>query len=241
MTGTVAADRLIVALDFPSAAEALAQVERLDGQVRWFKVGLELYLAAGRSIVDGLTASGYNVFLDLKLHDIPNTVAAAVRMLAGSGASLLTVHAGGGEAMLAAAAEASAVLDGGPKLLAVTVLTSMNAPQLGGVGVQGSPAEQVVRLGTLAMKAGMAGLVCSAEEAGALREKLGEEPLFVVPGIRPAGAALGDQQRVATPGEAMRAGASMLVVGRPITHANDPGRVVEAILAEMRAGLVWSA
>ena len=215
MAGMAAEDRLIVALDFPSAAMALTQVDRLEGQVRWFKVGLELYLASGRSIVDELVRRGFQVFLDLKLHDIPNTVAGAVRVLADSGAGLLTVHAGGGAAMLAAAAEAAALRANGPRLLAVTVLTSMNAAQLQGVGVQGTPAEQVMRLGSLAVGAGIPGLVCSAEEAAALRAGLGEEPLLVVPGIRPAGAAIGDQQRVAEPGAAMRAGASMLVVGRP--------------------------
>jgi len=223
-------DRLIVALDFPSAASALDLVDRLEGRAQWFKVGLELYLASGGSIISKLRNRGFNVFLDLKFHDIPNTVAGAVRSVSSLGASLVTVHAIGGAAMLAAAAEAAASIADAPRLLAVTVLTSMDAAQLAGIGVSGSPAEQVLRLALLAKTAGITGLVCSPEEVAQLRAELGRDSLLVVPGIRPVGSAAGDQSRVATPSAAIGAGASMLVVGRPITQASDPAAAVDAIL-----------
>jgi len=232
--GLEARERLVVALDFVSGGEALQLVERLDGQCRWFKVGMELFYAegGGRGVVDALRGLGYEVFLDLKLHDIPNTVAGAVRSLEATGASLLTVHAGGGEAMMRAARDA--VRGQALRLLAVTVLTSMDAGQMRGVGVRDEPMEQVLRLGRMAAGAGMDGMVCSAEEVGSLRGEVGDGPLLVVPGIRPAGAELGDQRRVAGPGEALGRGASMLVVGRPITQAPDPGAAMAAILDEMQ-------
>jgi orotidine-5'-phosphate decarboxylase len=229
-------ERVIVALDFPSAAKALEHVERLDGRAAWVKVGLELYLAAGPWIVETLALRGLKVFLDLKLHDIPNTVAGAVRSVSGTGASLLTLHAGGGPVMLEAAADAVANTPGAPRLLAVTVLTSMDAAQLQATGVGATAAEHVLRLARMARAAGISGLVCSAEELPGLRGELGMEPLLVVPGIRQAGAAVGDQARVATPGTALAAGASMLVIGRPITQASDPGAAFDGIVREM--GLV---
>jgi orotidine-5'-phosphate decarboxylase len=227
-------DRLIVALDFGSAQAAMEMVDQLQGTCRWFKVGMELYYAAGNAVVEHLRERGFQVFLDLKLHDIPNTVAGAVRSVARAGASLLTVHAAGGEAMLRAAAEAASG-PGAPRLLAVTVLTSMDAAQLSGVGVCDAPVAQVLRLAKLAHAAGIDGLVCSAEEVGAVREAMGPDALLVVPGIRPqdAGARDDDQRRVATPAEAAARGASMLVVGRPITQADDPAKAAAAILAEM--------
>ena len=194
--------------------EALTLVERLEGVCRWFKVGMELYYAAGNGLIETLREQGYKVFLDLKLHDIPNTVAGAVRSVGGMGASLLTVHAGGGRAMLEAAAEAARA-PGAPRLLAVTVLTSMDAGVLAGVGVTASPAEQVMRLARLARAAGIDGMVCSAEEVGTLRSVLGDEVLLVTPGIRSADDAVDDQRRVVTPSVAIEAGSSMLVVGRP--------------------------
>ncbi len=233
--GRLARERLIVALDVPSRREALELLERMEGTCRWFKVGMELFYAEGRPVIEALRARGFEVFLDLKLHDIPNTVAGAVRSLEGIGASLLTVHAGGGAAMMEAAR--AAVRTEGLRLLAVTVLTSMDAEQLKGIGVEDRPAEQVLRLGRLAWKAGIRGMVCSAEEAGAMRAELGEEALLVVPGIRPAGSAVGDQRRVAGPGDALRSGASMLVVGRPITQAADPAAAASAIIAEMEAAM----
>ncbi len=234
--GRDAREKLIVALDLPSGREALEMVDRLEGSCLWFKVGMELFYAEGRGIVGTLRERGFEVFLDLKLHDIPNTVAGAVRSIEVLGASLLTLHASGGEAMMAAARDA--VRSSTLKLLGVTVLTSMDAAQLAGVGVVDNPAEQVLRLGRLAIGAGMEGLVCSAEEAGALRKMFGVKTFLVVPGIRPAGSAIGDQRRVAEPGEALRRGASMLVVGRPITQAADPGEAARNILTEMAASIV---
>jgi len=225
-------DRLIVALDVPGEAEALALVDRLEGTCRWFKVGMELYYAAGNSIVEQLRDCGLDVFLDLKLLDIPNTVAGAVRSVASSGASLLTVHAGGGPAMLAAA-RAAAEGPNAPRLIAVTVLTSMDAAQLSAIGINTDPAQQVLRLARLATAAGIDGLVCSPQETALLRRELGATPLLVVPGIRSADVPADDQRRTATPSAAIASGASMLVVGRPITQAADPSAAARRILAEI--------
>jgi orotidine-5'-phosphate decarboxylase len=193
---------------------------------------MELYYAAGNSLVQELRNRGFNVFLDLKLHDIPNTVTGAIRSATQAGASLLTVHASGGAAMLAAAADAASA-PGAPRLLAVTVLTSMDAKQLTGIGITATPAEQVLRLAKLAKAAGIDGMVSSAEEVAALRAELGPETMLVIPGIRPAGAEIGDQKRIATPSSAISQGASMLVVGRPITQAADPKHAAQAILEEI--------
>lgn len=225
-------DRLAVALDFPSAKPALDLVDRLAGTCRWFKVGMELYYATGNGLIEDLRNRGFQVFLDLKLHDIPNTVAGGIRSATEAGASLLTIHAGGGPAMMAAAAEAAAA-PGAPRLLAVTVLTSMDANELSAVGVACSPAEQVIRLAMLAKRAGINGMVCSAEEILTLRAKLGYESMLVIPGIRPTGSDIGDQKRIATPEVAIERGASMLVVGRPITRAADPARAAVSILDEI--------
>ena len=232
-----ARDRLIVALDVPDAQAASALVGRLDGTCRWFKVGLELFVAAGPSVVEPLVAKGYSVFLDLKLHDIPNTVAGAVRSAAGRGARMLTLHAAGGPAMLAAAKAALEGVPDAPQLLAVTVLTSMDQRQLDGVGVGRTAAEQVELLARMGLEAGIRGFVCSPEEVARLRALTGPEGVLVIPGIRPAGAAVGDQKRIATPADALRQGASYLVVGRPITQAPDPAAAAEAILAEMAGAL----
>jgi orotidine-5'-phosphate decarboxylase len=226
-------NRLIVALDFSSVEAALDLADQLQGTCRWVKVGMELYYAAGNSIVERLRERDYEVFLDLKLHDIPNTVAGGVRSVAGVGASLLTVHAAGGEQMLRAAAQ-TANVPGSPKLLAITVLTSMDSTELSKVGVSDTPAMQVLRLAQLARSVGIDGLVCSPEEVAAVRELMGPNALLVTPGIRPAGAAIGDQSRIATPADAIARGASMLVVGRPITQAADPARAAAAILEEIR-------
>lgn len=229
-------DRLAVALDFPSAVSALEFVERLDGRCRWFKVGMELFYASGVSLIETLRGNGFEVFLDLKLHDIPNTVAGAVHSAARTGASLLTIHASGGERMMLAAVEA-AQAPGSPKLLAVTVLTSMDNMDLRGTGVNGTPREQALRLALLATRSGIPGLVCSPEEITSLRQEISRDVLLVVPGIRPVGSATGDQRRIATPASAIRDGASMLVVGRPITQAPDPGQAVEDILLEIEMAL----
>jgi len=229
------ADHLIVALDFPNRAQALDMVERLEGNIRWFKVGLELYLAEGRGIVEDIRERGHEVFLDLKLHDIPNTVASAVRIASASGASLLTLHAVGGPVMLAAAKEAAEGLMLKPRLLAVTVLTSMDAAQLHATGIATTPAEQVIRLAEMAIDSGIDGLVCSPEEVVGIRSSRAKDALLVVPGIRPASGAKDDQNRIATPGDAIRRGANMLVVGRPITRAADPASAAAAILSEIKA------
>jgi orotidine-5'-phosphate decarboxylase len=225
-------ERLIVALDFPDASAALACADKLAGSVSWFKVGLELYLAAGDSVVSELKRRGHHVFLDLKLHDIPNTAASAVRSLARLEPDLLTVHAAGGRAMLTALAEAARSLPHPPRLLAVTVLTSMDAAALAETGVSASPVEQVLRLARLAAECGLDGMVCSPAEAAALHSAL-PKALLVTQGIRPAGADAGDQKRIATPQFALAAGASKLVIGRPITAAADPKAAAQAILSDM--------
>jgi len=233
----LARQRLIVALDVPGAAEADALVDRLEGTCAWFKVGLELFVAAGPAVVEPLLKRGHSVFLDLKLHDIPNTVAGAVRSAAGLGARMMTVHAGGGPAMLMAARNALDGIIDPPELLAVTVLTSMDAAQLTASGVERSPAQQVELLAQMGLEAGIRGFVCSPEELSKLRTLTGPEGVLVIPGIRPAGAAIGDQKRIATPAEALRMGASYLVVGRPITQAPEPAKAAEAILDEMASRL----
>lgn len=225
-------ERVIVALDVPNAGRAMELVRQLDGIVQWFKVGLELYISEGNRVVEALRSQGHSVFLDLKLHDIPNTVAGAVRSAGQSGAGMITVHAGGGPAMLAAAAEAAATLPDPPTLLAVTVLTSMDPAQLSAVGVTDPPADQVLRLARMGWTAGIRGFVSSAQEVRAMREALPDAKL-VIPGIRPAGAAVGDQKRVATPAAAIADGADYLVIGRPITQAPDPAAAAAAILAEI--------
>jgi orotidine-5'-phosphate decarboxylase len=224
--------RLAVALDYPDAEQALRLVDSLGQTCQWFKVGMELYYATGNTIVHQLRDRGFDVFLDLKLHDIPNTVAGAVRSATQAGAGLLTLHASGGSAMMTAAAVA-AKAPGSPRLLAVTVLTSMDAAQLAGTGISASPADQVLRLAKLATQSGIDGFVCSAEEVAAVRLATGTDTLLVIPGIRPTGTAIGDQKRIATPAQAIADGASMLVVGRPITQAADPAAAAQAILDEI--------
>jgi orotidine-5'-phosphate decarboxylase len=225
--------RLIVALDVASAEAADELVSRLEGTCQWFKVGMELFTAAGPGVVESLVGRGHSVFLDLKFHDIPNTVAGAVRSAAGLGVRMMTIHAVGGPAMLAAARAALEGVADAPQLLAVTVLTSMDAEQLKATGVNRSPAEQVELLARMGWEAGIRGFVCSPQEVAAVRALTGPEGLLVVPGIRPAGADSGDQKRLATPGFALCAGASYLVVGRPITQAREPAKAAEAILEEM--------
>ena len=232
-----AKDRLIVALDFPSGAESVALARQLRGRCRWVKVGMELFYAEGRDLLSRLRDLELSIFLDLKLHDIPNTVAAAVRSVAGAGASLLTVHAAGGGAMLAAARDAAASLPGSPALLAVTVLTSMSDDGLRAIGVHDPVAAQVLRLARLANSCGIGGLVCSPLEAEMLRLELGTELQLVVPGIRASGAELADQARVASAAVAIRAGASRLVIGRPITRAHNPVAVTESIIDEIASAI----
>jgi orotidine-5'-phosphate decarboxylase len=226
------AAQVIVALDFPSAKPALELVDRMGKLVQWYKVGLELYLAAGNTLVRELKDRGLSVFLDLKLHDIPNTVAGAIRSVAAAGADMLTVHAFGGPAMLTAAAETAAGIHAAPKLLAVSVLTSLDSAQLQAIGVVDTPAVEVLRLAALASSCGIPGLVASSEEIAALRANFPHLTL-VIPGIRPSGSPVGDQKRIATPAAAVKAGADYLVVGRPITQASDPVAAATDILDEI--------
>jgi orotidine-5'-phosphate decarboxylase len=228
-------DRLIVALDVPSAVQARRLVQSIGESATTYKIGKQLFTAEGPQLVRELVASGLKVFLDLKFHDIPNTVAGAVRAAAELQVSMLTVHASGGSKMLKAAAEAAAQSSTQPMVLAVTVLTSLSDAELQEIGVSGTTLTQVLRLGALARQAGCGGLVASAKEAGELRRELGEGFAIVTPGVRPAGSAAGDQARVVTPRDAIAAGASHLVVGRPIIEAADPAEAAAAIVSEIKA------
>ncbi len=233
-----ARDRLIVALDFPAAAEAHALVAKLGDAVSFYKVGKQLFTAEGPPIVRDLVAAGKRVFLDLKWHDIPNTVAGAVRSAANLGVTMFNVHASGGSAMLRAAVEAAAEFPQKPVVLAVTVLTSMDEAALRATGVNATPLEQVVRLATLAHEAGCNGVVASAREATAIRKKLGKDFVIVTPGVRLASDALNDQSRVLTPAEALAAGADYFIVGRPINAAADPVAAARAILRDAESAFV---
>ena|SRR5271165_5778899 len=226
------ASRVIAALDTADLAKARSWAAAIGPSCGLFKLGLEFFLANGAA---GYRAvAGRPVFLDLKLHDIPNTVAGAVRAVLPLAPSMLTLHAAGGTAMISAARQTVASAgDARPLLLAVTVLTGLDAAALGATGVAGTPADQVLRLARLAMAAGADGLVCSPLEVAMLRAALGPGPKLVVPAIRPAGTALGDQARVMTPREAVAAGADWIVVGRPITGAVDPSAAAAAIAAEI--------
>jgi orotidine-5'-phosphate decarboxylase len=228
--------KIIVALDFADAAPALALVERLDPALCRLKVGKELFTVAGPQLVRALVARGFEVFLDLKYHDIPNTVAAACRAAAGLGVWMMNVHASGGRRMMTAAHVALAELEKPPLLIAVTVLTSMSAEDLGEVGVSDAPADQVLRLARLTQACKLDGVVCSAQEAGLLRAELGAGAgvRLVTPGIRPAGVDAGDQRRVMTPVEALRAGATDLVRGRPTTAATDPLAALKQIQSDIQ-------
>ena len=215
---SVTRDHIAVALDLTDPAEALRLAERLRGHgLTWFKVGLGLWIRGGRPVVEGLQKLGARVFLDLKLHDIPHQVRLATAAVAELGVDLLTIHAAGGSAMCAAAAE----VRGDTRLLAITVLTSL----------PGSPAT-VIERATLAREAGIDGVVCSPLEVGALRERFAPPFMLVTPGIRPTGAALGDQKRVATPEQAVASGSDLLVIGRPITQAADPAAAIAAIVGD---------
>lgn len=231
----LAKDRLIVALDVPSATQARQLVQAIGESASTYKIGKQLFTAEGPQLVRDLVASGKKVFLDLKYHDIPNTVAAAVRSAAELRVSMLTVHASGGSKMLKAAADAAAQSPAKPMVLAVTVLTSMSDDDLQEIGVAGTALSQVLRLGALARSAGCGGLVASAKEAAELRRELGEGFAIVTPGVRPAGSSAGDQARVLTPADAISAGASQLVVGRPIIEAADPAKAAAEIVTEIEA------
>ncbi len=222
--------RLIAAIDTADAAQARRLVQSVAAYCGLLKFGLAYFMAHGPAGLDA--AQGSDIFLDVKLHDIPNTVAGAIRALLPLNLAMLTVHAGGGAALVAAARDAAeAAGSRRPLILAVTVLTSLDDAALAATGVTGGTSQQVLRLAQLALRAGADGLVCSAHELAALRETFGSKPLLVVPGIRPAGAALGDQARVMTPREAVGFGADYIVVGRPITAAADPGIAAAEIAA----------
>lgn len=234
-----ARSRLIAALDLPDRAAALAAVDRLSGHVGCFKLGLEVFVREGPALVQEIVDRGEKVFLDLKLHDIPNTVAGAVRSACRLNVAMLTLHAAGGKRMLEAAREAAQSASSSPLLLAVTALTSLTADDVRSIGVQGQVTDWVERLGNLASQAGISGLVASSLELPALRRRFGDTMQFVIPGIRPKGAASQDQARAASPAEAIRAGADFLVVGRPILQASNPAlaadRIVEEVAAASRA------
>ena len=223
---------IIVALDEPSLGEAKHLMDRLEGRAKFYKVGLQLFTSAGAAAVEAVQAHGARVFLDLKLHDIPNTVASAVRSACELGVDLCTIHLSGGPEMCAAAASEAG---DGLKILGVTVLTSSNQETLEACGVHGSVGEQVVRLAKMGHAAGVSGFVASALELPLLRAELGKESLLVIPGVRPSGAEAGDQKRTATPAEVVRGGATHLVVGRPISRVENPAEAFDRIAREIAA------
>ena len=227
------ASRLCVALDYPTPEEVVSAARRFAGRVSWLKVGLEAFVAGGPSLVQEVAGTGARVFLDLKLHDIPRTVAAAVKAAGRSGASMVNVHALGGREMLRAAREARG--DHPMRIIAVTLLTSLDAAALADLPIAGHPEGIVRRLSLLARECGLDGVVCAAPDLPVVRGCCGSDFFTVVPGIRPAGSPAADQRRVATPREALRAGADLLVVGRPITGAPDPAAALEALVAEIES------
>jgi orotidine-5'-phosphate decarboxylase len=228
-------ERLCVALDFGSRQEILAAARRFGPRAGWLKIGVEAFVAEGPAIVAEVAATGARVFLDLKLHDIPTTVARAVAAASRSGAAMVNVHALGGREMLLAAVDAAKAAEAGIRLVAVTLLTSLDARSLADLPVAGHPEGIVRRLASLAKECGAAGVVCSARDLAVVRGSCGPDFLTVVPGIRPAGGDAQDQKRTATPAEALAAGADLLVVGRPLTAAADPEGALEALIAEIQS------
>ena len=226
---------IIVALDFPSTQQAIALVERLEPERCRLKVGKELFTRGGPALVEQLVAKGYDVFLDLKFHDIPNTVAAACSAAAELGVWMVNVHAQGGRRMMEAANEALQQASHQPLLIAVTILTSMGEEDIHEVGLAGSPADNVKRLATLAQSAGLNGVVCSPKEVAMLRETISSDFQLVTPGIRPSWAAKGDQTRITTPADAMTLGSNYLVIGRPITGADEPLEALSKIEDELKS------
>jgi orotidine-5'-phosphate decarboxylase len=227
--------RVIVALDYPDAASALQLVAGLTPDLCRLKVGKELFTRAGPQLVEELAGRGFDVFLDLKFHDIPNTVASACHAAADLGVWMMNVHALGGERMLLAAREGVERAVQSPLLIAVTILTSMDANDLVAVGLSGSPADNVLRLAALAHQSGLDGVVCSSRETAILRNELGTDFSLITPGIRPAGSQADDQRRVMTPADAIRAGSNYLVIGRPVIRADDPVSVLRTISSELSA------
>ena len=237
-TETERGPRIIVALDFPSAEQAFAFSRRLDPRLCRVKVGFELFVSGGPSLVQALTGSGFDVFLDLKFHDIPNTVAAACRAAAGLGVWMINVHASGGTEMMTAARDAVRDRPERPRLIAVTVLTSMDDADMAEIGIREAAAGHALGLAGLAARAGLDGVVCSAAEAREMRRQFGDDFLLVTPGIRTGACAGDDQKRIMTPGEAIEAGADYLVMGRPITRVDAPLMVLEAV--DEAVGSAWA-
>jgi len=231
----ITGSRVIVALDYPDAASALQLVAGLTPDLCRLKVGKELFTRAGPALVEELAGRGFDVFLDLKFHDIPNTVASACHAAADLGVWMMNVHALGGERMLLAAREGVERAAHAPLLIAVTILTSMDTSDLAAVGLSGSPADNVLRLAALAHESGLDGVVCSSRETGVLRNELGPDFRLITPGIRPPGSQADDQRRVMTPADAIRAGSNYLVIGRPVTRADDPVSVLRTINSELSA------
>ena len=231
-------DRLIVALDVPNASRALKLVGQLHDDAGVFKIGKQLFVAEGPELVREVVSRGNRVFLDLKFHDIPNTVASAVKSATALGVSMLTVHASGGPKMLKAAVDAASQSPNPPIVLAVTVLTSIGDDEIQQIGVAGRVLDQVLRLATLAREAGCTGIVAAPHEAAEIRKRLGEGFAIITPGVRPAGSSAGDQARVLTPAQAIAAGATYLVVGRPITEAAKPAQAARAIVDEIAGSTV---
>lgn len=225
--------QLILAVDLEDKEQAKAMLEKLRGKLTYIKIGLQLFTKYGPAIVDEFAAMGFKIFLDLKLHDIPNTVASAIKSLRGKPIELLTIHTLGGNAMMAKAVETAKEVLPNTRVLGVTVLTSMDTAQLNGIGIAREPMQQVELLAKLAVASGLKGLVCSPLELPALRKFLGEEIALVTPGIRSKTASLDDQSRIMTPADAAAAGASYIVVGRPILKADDPAAAALAIQAEL--------
>jgi orotidine-5'-phosphate decarboxylase len=235
---TTDTNRIIVALDYPDQESALQMARQLDPKLCRVKVGKELFTRCGPAVVEALHRLGFEVFLDLKFHDIPNTTARAVRAAAEMGVWMVNVHASGGRRMMAAAREQlEQVKDNRTLLIAVTVLTSMERTDLAEIGLDLDPMEQVVRLAKLTQSSGLDGVVCSAQEVAAIRAAIKQPFALVTPGIRPADAEQGDQRRIMTPGEAIRTGSDYLVIGRPITQASSPKDVAERIQQEVTAAL----
>ncbi len=226
--------KIVVALDYPNESEAFSLIDQLDAKLCRLKVGKEMFTHLGPNFVEKIQHKGFDVFLDLKYYDIPNTVAMACKAAADLGVWMLNVHASGGKRMMEAAASAIANHQNKPHLIAVTVLTSMSEDDLIELGINNSPAEQALMLAKLAKKSGMDGVVCSAQEAHIMRENLSDDFLLVSPGIRPAGSKADDQRRIMTPGEALKAGSDYLVIGRPITQSPHPLETLKEIDSQIK-------
>jgi orotidine-5'-phosphate decarboxylase len=225
--------KVLIALDYPTEKQAMELIDKLDPDQCRLKVGKEMFTHLGPAFIEKIQNKNFQVFLDLKYHDIPNTVARACETAADLGVWMLNVHALGGKRMMESAADAIANKRSKPYLIAVTILTSMSEADLNEIGIQKTPAECAVHLANMAKQSGLDGVVCSAQEAQAMRNNLGEKFLLITPGIRPAGSAADDQRRIMTPADAINAGSSYLVIGRPITQAEDPVGILLTINSEI--------